>query len=159
MTNINFGELTLDNIYDWEDALKDILYDFEIESEKDIKTIIESGYKGLYGGLSIEEILKKKNISGRKFLDSVSGTEQVINLMRISQTMEAFKRQTVLSTKKAIDISFKIGKEISKMLTVVGSEMPENMECFTKQKNISTAYDVLADLKERAARGELDLDE
>lgn len=159
MTNINFGELTLDNIYDWEDALKDILYDFEIESEKDIKTIIESGYKGLYGGLSIEEILKKKNISGRKFLDSVSGTEQVINLMRISQTMEAFKRQTVLSTKKAIDISFKIGKEIRKMLTVVGSEMPENMECFTKQKNTSTTYDVLADLKERAARGELDLDE
>lgn len=159
MTNINFGELTLDNIYDWEDALKDILYDFEIESEKDIKTIIESGYKGLYGGLSIEEILKKKNISGRKFLDSVSGTEQVINLMRISQTMEAFKRQTVLSTKKAIDISFKIGKEIRKMLTVVGSKMPENMECFTKQKNISTTYDVLADLKERAARGEFDLDE
>ena len=37
MTNISFGELTLDNIYDWEDALKDILYDFEIESEKDIK--------------------------------------------------------------------------------------------------------------------------
>ena len=67
MTNISFGDLTLDNIYDWEDALKDILYDFEIESEKDIKTIIESGYKGLYGGLSIEEILKKKNISGRNF--------------------------------------------------------------------------------------------
>ena len=89
MTNINFGDLTLDNIYDWEDALKDILYDFEIESEKDIKTIIESG---LYGGLNIDGILKKKNISGRKFLDSVSGAEQVINLMRISQTMEAFKR-------------------------------------------------------------------
>lgn len=159
MININFGELTLDNIYDWEDALKDILYDFEIESEKDIKAIVESGYKGLYGGLSIEEILKKKNISSRKFLDMVSGTEQAINLIRISQTMEAFKRQAVLSTKKAIDISFKIGKEIRKMLTVVGSEMPENMERFTKQKNISTTYDVLADLKERAARGELDLDE
>lgn len=159
MTNINFGELTLDNIYDWEDALKGILYDFDIESDKEIKAIIESGYKGLYGGLSIEEILKKKNISSRKFLDMVSGTEQAINLIRISQTMEAFKRQAVLSTKKAIDISFKIGKEIRKMLTVVGSEMPENMECFTKQKNISTTYDVLADLKERAARGELDLDE
>lgn len=159
MMNINLGDLTLDNIYDWEDALKDILYDFDIESEKDIKTIIESGYKGLYGGLNIEGILKKKNISGRKFLDSVSGAEQVINLMRISQTIEAFKRQTVLSVKKAIDISMKIGKEIRNMLITVGSEMPENMEYFTKQKKTSINYDVLADLKERAARGELDLDE
>lgn len=159
MTNISFVELTLDNIYDWEDALKDILYDFEIESEKDIKAIVESGYKGLYGGLNVDGILKKKNISGRKFLDSVSGAEQVINLMRISQTIEAFKRQTVLSVKKAIDISMKIGKEIRSMLVTVGSEMPENMECFTKQKKTSINYDVLADLKERAARGEFDLDE
>ena len=104
--------------------MKDILYDFDIEAEKDIKMIIESGYKGLYGGLNVDGILKKKNITGRKFLDSVSGVEQVINLMRISQTIEAFKRQTVLSVKKT-----------------------------------SINYDVLADLKERASRGEFDLDE
>ena len=79
--------------------------------------------------------------------------------MRISQTMEAFKRQTVLSVKKATDISMKIGKEIRNMLVAVGSEMPEVMECFAKQKKTSINYDVLADLKERAARGELDLDE
>ena len=44
---------------------------------------------GLYGGMDVDDIHKKKNLAvGQKILDYMGSTELIANLFRISQTEE-----------------------------------------------------------------------
>ena len=48
---------------------------------------------GLYGGLDVDDIYKRKNLEvGQKILDYMGSTELIANLFRISQTEEKLRK-------------------------------------------------------------------
>ncbi len=53
-----------------------------------------SGYIGLYGGLTVEDIHRKKNLKdNEKILDFMGSEELAANLFRITQTEAKLKRE------------------------------------------------------------------
>ncbi|MCL2719671.1 MAG: hypothetical protein FWE14_12940 [Lachnospiraceae bacterium] len=55
-----------------------------------------AGYMGLYGGLTVEDIHKRKGLAVRdKILDFMGSTELIANLFRISQTEDKLKRDAI----------------------------------------------------------------
>ena len=72
-----------------------------------------AGYMGLYGGLKVEDIHKKKRLKkGEKILDFMSSTELIANLFRISQTEEKLKKDKTATADEANEIHFLVGKEV-----------------------------------------------
>ena len=60
------------------------------------------GCRGLYGGLDVDDIHKRKNLEvGQKILDYMCSTELIANLFRISQTEEKLRKDEVDNAKTA----------------------------------------------------------
>jgi len=58
-------------------------------SEEEYAAFQNAGYMGLYGGMKVEDIHKKKGLMEKdRILDFMSSTELIANLFRISQTEE-----------------------------------------------------------------------
>jgi DNA-damage-inducible protein D len=107
-----------------------------------IKTNLEyaifqnAGYKGLYGGLTAEDISIKKALNkGEEILDYMGSEELGANLFRITQTESKLKREKVSDKRQASDIHFEMGKGIREFIAGVGGTMPENLP--TPQKSIN----------------------
>ena len=68
---------------------------------------------GLYGGLDVDDIHKRKNLEvGQKILDYMGSTELTANLFRISQTEEKLRKDEVDNAKIATSIHYSVGKEV-----------------------------------------------
>jgi DNA-damage-inducible protein D len=75
---------------------------------------------GLYGGLTVEDIHKRKGLAVRdKILDFMGSTELIANLFRISQTEEKLKRDAVDNAAKAN--AFTIPSGVKSALPLNGS--------------------------------------
>ncbi|MPN28625.1 hypothetical protein SDC9_176068 [bioreactor metagenome] len=91
---------------------------------------------GLYGGMTVEDIHKNKELAvNQKILDFMGSTELIANLFRISQTEEKLKRDHVTGAEKATSTHFTVGREVREAIKRVGGTMPEDLP--TPERGIS----------------------
>jgi DNA-damage-inducible protein D len=88
---------------------------------------------GLYGGLKVEDIHKKKGIKKQdRILDFMSSTELIANLFRISQTDDKLKKDKAATADAANEIHFIVGREVRGTIERVGGTMPEDLSVPSK---------------------------
>ncbi len=93
------------------------------------------GYRGLYGGLGLKEIKKKKGIPDKEdLLDRISRTELAANDFRITQTEEQL--ESVRGETEAVKLHRKIGKEVRETIRKINGTMPENLAAEPHIKSI-----------------------
>ena len=125
----------------------------------EVRKIVDAGYMGLYGGLDVDDIHKRKNLEvGQKILDYMGSTELISNLFRISQTEEKLRKDEVDNAKTATSIHYSVGKEVRSAIEKIGGTMPEDLP--TPEKSIQEIEkEQMARLKAKAKAGKLMLDE
>lgn len=118
-----------------------------------------AGYMGLYGGLDVEDIHKRKGLEiGQKILDYMGSTELIANLFRISQTEEKLRKDNVQDAETATAVHGEVGRKVRKAIKDIGGTMPEDLP--TPEKSIAQIEkEQMARLKEKAKKGKLMLDE
>ena len=87
-----------------------------------------AGYKGLYGGETVNDIAKRKKLRYREdILDNMNEDELVANLFRINQTKQKLLKDKVQGESNASDIHYEVGKKVRKAIKDIGGTMPEDM--------------------------------
>lgn len=88
----------------------------------------DHGYKGLYGGLTAQDIhVRKQLIKGKHILDHMGSTELAANLFRATQTEEKIKREQIKGKDRANRTHFEVGQKVRKTIEELGGPMPENL--------------------------------
>ena len=139
-----FNQLDEDNkrlvirgdIKHWNQMLVEVAHNAGVITNEEYAEFQNSGYKGLYGGLTVEDIHRKKNLKDKeKILDYMGSEELAANLFRITQTEAKLKRENVKTKQKANDTHYTVGKTVRKAIKDIGGTMPENLP--TPAKSIS----------------------
>ncbi|MEI6609079.1 MAG: DNA damage-inducible protein D [Deltaproteobacteria bacterium] len=139
-----FNQLDEDNkrlvirgdIKQWNQMLAEAAHNAGVMSDEDYAAFQNAGYMGLYGGMKVEDIHKKKGLKKNdRILDFMSSTELIANLFRISQTEEKLKKDKAASADAANEIHFIVGREVRGTIERVGGTMPEDLR--TPSRSIS----------------------
>lgn len=163
----HFNQLDEDNrrlvirgdIKQWNQMLAETAYNAGVITNEEFAIFQNAGYIGLYGGLDVDDIQKKKNLEvGQKILDYMGSTELIANLFRISQTEEKLRNDEVDNAKTATTVHYSVGKEVRTAIEKIGGTMPENLP--TPVKSIQQIEkEHMERLKAKAKSGKLMLDE
>ena len=87
-----------------------------------------SGYKGLYNGLTANEIAKRKGLRYREdILDNMGSDELIVNLFRISQTEQKLQKDNIQTENNANMIHYKVGSKIRDTIKELGGVLPEDL--------------------------------
>lgn len=138
-----FNQLDEDNkrlvirgdIKQWNQMLLEVAHNAEVITNQEYAEFQNSGYMGLYGGLTVEDIHRKKNLKdNEKILDFMGSEELAANLFRITQTEAKLKREKVKNKEKANQTHYTVGKTVRKAIEDIGGTMPENLP--TPEKSI-----------------------
>lgn len=139
-----FNQLDEDNkrlvirgdIKKWNQMLVEAAYNAGVITKAEHAEFQNKGYMGLYGGLDVRGIHKRKQLKENdKILDYMGSTELIANLFRISQTEEKLKKDNVTSSNKANETHYFVGKEVRETIKRVGGTMPEDL--YTPEKSIA----------------------
>lgn len=139
-----FNQLDEDNkrlvirgdIKQWNQMLAEAAHNAGVMSDEEYATFQNAGYLGLYGGMKVEDIHRKKGLrKNDRILDFMSSTELIANLFRISQTEEKLKKDKTATADAANEIHFIVGREVRGTIERVGGTMPEDLP--TPSKSIS----------------------
>ena len=131
-----FNELDEDNkrlvirgdIKQWNQMLLEAAHNAGVITNEEYAEFQNAGYTGLYGGLTVEDIHKRKNLKdNEKILDFMGSTELIANLFRISQTEEKLKKDNVHSCSKATATHYEVGSKVRKAIEDIGGTMPEDL--------------------------------
>jgi len=96
----------------------------------------DKGYRGLYGGLGLSAIKRRKKIPDKShLLDHAGRAELAANEFRITQTEERLKREKVKSELKAWETHYEVGQEVRKAIQKIGGVLPEALPA---EENIKT---------------------
>jgi len=91
------------------------------------------GYKGLYNGLTANDIAKRKGLRYREdILDNMGSDELIINLFRISQTEQKLYKDNIKTEKEANATHYKVGSRIRDTIKDLGGVLPEDLPTPTK---------------------------
>jgi DNA-damage-inducible protein D len=144
------------DIRQWNQMLAEAARNAGVITNEEYAIFQNAGYKGLYGGLTVDDIHSKKSLGVRdKILDFMGSTELVANLFRISQTEEKLKRDNVQGAAAANATHYVVGHEVRAAIERVGGTMPENLP--TPEKSISEIErEQIAALKKKGKRLMLD---
>lgn len=147
------------DIKQWNQLLVDSAHNIGIIDNKDYAIFQNAGYMGLYGGLTVDDIKKRKNLKPKeKILDFMGSTELAANLFRISQTTEKLKKTKVKNKEEANHIHYEVGSKVRKAIKDIGGTMPENLP--TPKKSIKQIEkEHMKRLKKKAKNNKLILDE
>ena len=136
-----FNQLDEDNkrlvirgdIKQWNQMLAESAHNAGVISNEEYATFQNAGYMGLYGGLKVEDIHKKKGLKKQdRILDFMSSTELIANLFRKSQTDDKLKKDTAATADAANELHFIVGREVRGTIERVGGTMPENLSIPSK---------------------------
>jgi len=139
-----FNQLDEDNkrlvirgdIKQWNQMLAEAAHNAGVITDEEYAAFQNAGYMGLYGGMKVEDIHKKKRLKkNEKILDFMSSTELIANLFRISQTEEKLKKDKTATADAANEVHFIVGKEVRGTIERVGGTMPEDIP--VPEKSIS----------------------
>lgn len=135
------------------------MHDAGVITNEEFAIFQNAGYMGLYGGLDVDDIHRRKGLEvGQKILDYMGSTELIVNLFRISQTEEKLRKDEITGAKAATDTHYKVGKEVRGAIEKIGGTMPEDLP--TSEKSIKQVeMEQMARLKAEAKAGKLMLDE
>ena len=87
-----------------------------------------AGYKGLYGGLTMQDIhMKKKLKKSQKILDHMNSEELAANLFRATQTDAKIKRENIKGQGNASLAHYEVGQKVRNTITSLGGTMPEEL--------------------------------
>lgn len=93
------------------------------------------GYQGLYNGLGMKDIHKRKGLKkNEQILDHMGATELAANLFRITQTDDKLRRENIKGKEKANETHFAVGKKVRQTIAELGGTTPENLP--TPEKSI-----------------------
>ena len=147
------------DIKQWNQMLAETAHSAGVITNEEFAIFQNAGYMGLYGGLDVDDIHKRKNLEvGQKILDYMGSTELIANLFRISQREEKLRKDEVDNAKTATSIHYSVGKEVRSAIEKIGGTMPEDLP--TPEKSIQEIErEQMARLKAKAKAGKLMLDE
>ena len=87
-----------------------------------------AGYKGLYDGLTMQDIHTKKKLKkSQKILDHMNSEELAANLFRATQTDAKIKRENVKGQGNASFTHYVVGQKVRKTIASLGGTMPEKL--------------------------------
>ena len=163
----HFNELSEDNrrlvvrgdIKQWNQMLAETAHKAGVITNEEFAIFQNAGYMGLYGGLDVDDIHKRKGLEvGQKILDYMGSTELIANLFRISQTEEKLRKDKVENAKTATSVHYSVGREVRSAIEKIGGTMPEDLP--TPEKSIQQIEkEQMERLKAKAKSGKLMLDE
>ena len=104
-----------------------------VNTPLDFAIFQDHGYKGLYGGLSENDIHKRKRLAkGQKILDYLGSTETAANYFRVTQTEEKLRRDKIQGKIKANQTHRQVGEKVRQTIKELGGTMPEKLPVVTK---------------------------
>ncbi|MCL2142628.1 MAG: DNA damage-inducible protein D [Methanimicrococcus sp.] len=116
------------NIKQWNQLLVKAAHNAGVITDEEFTIFQNSGYMGLYGGLTVADIHRKKKLKEKeKILDFMGSTELIANLFRISQTEEKLKLDQASSAIEANDIHYHVAEKIRKAMIAMGTTLPEKL--------------------------------
>lgn len=87
-----------------------------------------AGYKGLYGGRTMQDIhTKKKLTKSQKILDHMNSEELAANLFRATQTDAKIKRDNIKGQGNASLAHYEVGQKVRNTIANLGGTMPEEL--------------------------------
>ena len=115
-----------------------------------------SGYRGLYGGLNMQDIHNLKELNeGEHILDFMGSAELAANLFRATQSDEVLRRRNIKGEDLANDTHFNVGRTIRNTMKELGTTMPENLP--TPRESIQELKNKQKELKKQADNNQLSL--
>ena len=86
------------------------------------------GYKGLYGGMTANDIHLCKGLKkSQKILDHMGSTELAANLFRATQTEEKLRRENIKGKQHAKKTHYEVGAKVRQTIKELGGTMPEEL--------------------------------
>ena len=116
------------NIKQWNQLLAEAAHNAGVITDEEFAIFQNSGYMGLYGGLTVADIHAKKGLTEKeKILDFMGSTELIANLFRISQTEEKLKKDAVSTPVEANNVHYEVAEKIRKAMIEMGATLPEDL--------------------------------
>lgn len=131
-----FNQLDEDNkrlvirgdIKQWNQMLLEAARNAGVITNQEYAEFQNAGYMGLYGGLTVDDIHKRKKLKdNERILDFMGSTELIANLFRISQTEEKLKKDKIHNCSKATSTHYEVGVKVRKATEDIGGTMPEDL--------------------------------
>lgn len=123
------------DIKQWNQMLLEAAHNAGVITNQEYAEFQNAGYMGLYGGLTVDDIHKRKKLKdNEKILDFMGSTELIANLFRISQTEEKLKKDKIHNCSKATSTHYEVGAKVRKAIEDIGGTMPEDLP--TPEKSI-----------------------
>lgn len=111
-----------------------------VATSKDYAIFQNHGYRGLYGGLSAQDIQQKKGLNKKQqILDHMGSTELAANLFRATQTEEKLRRENIKGKEMANRTHHEVGRKVRKTIQELGGTMPEHLPPAEDIKKIASA--------------------
>ena len=86
------------------------------------------GYRGLYGGMSMQNIHAKKKLKkSQKILEHMGSEEMAANLFRATQADAKLRRESIHGEANARVAHYQVGQQVRKAIYDIGGTMPENL--------------------------------
>jgi DNA-damage-inducible protein D len=102
--------------------------DAGVAAPQDYAIFMDHGFKGLYGGLSMQEVHKRKRLNPKEqILDHMCASELAANLFRATQTEEKLRREKVRTKQAANRAHEEVGRKVRKTISELGGIMPEDL--------------------------------
>lgn len=102
--------------------------DAGVQSGIDYAIFQNSGYKGLYGGMTANDIKAHKQLGKNDdILDYMGHEELAANLFRATQTEAKLRREQVKGKENANQTHYAVGKEVRDTIKRLGGTMPEDL--------------------------------
>lgn len=97
-----------------------------IKTQYEYATFQDAGYRGLYGGLTAQDIAEHKGLqNGEEILDWMGSEELAANWFRITQTEAKMRRENTDTPAKANAAHYEIGTIVREAIEKAGGTMPE----------------------------------
>ena len=147
------------DIKQWNQLLAETAQNAGVITAEEFAIFQNAGYMGLYGGLTVDDIHRRKGLAiGQKILDYMGSTELIANLFRISQTEEKLRKDQVSTSDAATAVHYAVGNEVREAIRKIDGTMPEDLP--TPEKSIAQLErEQMERLKQKAIDGQLMLDE
>ena len=147
------------DIKQWNQLLAETARNAGVITAEEFAIFQNAGYMGLYGGMTVDDIHRRKGLAiGQKILDYMGSTELIANLFRISQTEEKLRKDQVSTSDAATAVHYAVGNEVREAIRKIDGTMLEDLP--TPEKSIAQLErEQMERLKQKAIDGQLMLDE
>ena len=147
------------DIKQWNQLLAETARNAGVITAEEFAIFQNAGYMGLYGGMTVDDIHRRKGLAiGQKILDYMGSTELIANLFRISQTEEKLRKDQVSTPNAATAVHYAVGNEVREAIRKIDGTMPEDLP--TPEKSIAQLErEQMERLIQKANDGQLMLDE